>query len=252
MLKAVWGAKATPEKILMKKLVTQKSVWCEFLVGFTEASEGDQCVFSNKLHIGDGGIFNVESLHCINSELYLAKWKWILRSGPKLKMLVKFQCSNGSFPNPLNWWRIRFGLICCWRTTFTTDTLGSHPPPSPRPNIKETVLCIQGDWTSHHQITKLHLWPLDHSSSDVWRERERLNINYKLGYCWLSLRHFYKPKCQSQKANNAGRKPPVYIDKKIQHISASTMPLIIKFFMKIKTLFGSFWGQTRIIILSLP
>ncbi len=31
-------------------------------MGFTEASEGDQCVFSNKLHIGDGGIFNVESL----------------------------------------------------------------------------------------------------------------------------------------------------------------------------------------------
>ncbi len=48
--------------------------------------------------------------HCIKSELYLAKWKWILRSGPKLKMLVKFHLSNGSFPNPLNWWWIRF---CC-------------------------------------------------------------------------------------------------------------------------------------------
>ncbi len=37
-----------------------------------------------------------------------------------------------------------------------------------------------------------------------------------------------------QKANNVSRKPPVYIDKKIQHILASTMPLIIKFFIKIK------------------
>ncbi len=61
--------------------------------------------------------------HCIKSKLYLAKWKWILRSRPKLKMLVKFHGSYGSFPNPLNWWRIRFGctaldqcyrkLICC-------------------------------------------------------------------------------------------------------------------------------------------
>jgi hypothetical protein len=55
-----------------------------------------------------------------------------------------------------------------------------------------------------------------------------------------SLRHFYKPECQSQKANNAGRKPPVYIDKKIQHILASTMPLIIEFFIKIKSQFGRF------------
>ncbi len=57
-------------------------------------------------------------LHCIKSELYLAKWKWILRSGPKLKMLVKFHRSNGSFPNPLNWWWIRFGCTaldqCYW------------------------------------------------------------------------------------------------------------------------------------------
>ncbi len=119
-------------------------------------------------------------VHCIKSELYLAKWKWILPSGPNR--------SNGSFPNPLNWWRIRFGLICCWRNTFTTDSLRSRPPPSP--NTKETVLCIQRDPTSHHQFTKLRLWPLDHSNSDVWWERERLNINYKLGYCWLSLHHF--------------------------------------------------------------
>ena len=57
-------------------------------------------------------------LHCIKSELYLAQWKWILRSGPKLKMLVKFHRSNGSFPNLLNWWRIRFGCTaldqCYW------------------------------------------------------------------------------------------------------------------------------------------
>ncbi len=56
--------------------------------------------------------------HCIKSELYLAKWKWILRSGPKLKMLVKFHRYNGSFPNPLNWWRIRYGCAaldqCYW------------------------------------------------------------------------------------------------------------------------------------------
>ncbi len=36
--------------------------------------------------------------HCIKSELYLAKWKWILRRGPKLKILVKFHCLNGTFP----------------------------------------------------------------------------------------------------------------------------------------------------------
>jgi hypothetical protein len=46
--------------------------------------------------------------------------------------------------------------------------------------------------------------------------------------------------CQSQKANNAGRKPPVYIDEKIQHILASKMPLIIEFFIKIKSQFGRF------------
>jgi hypothetical protein len=38
--------------------------------------------------------------------------------GPKLKMLVKFHRSNGSFPNTLNWWRIRFGCTaldeCYW------------------------------------------------------------------------------------------------------------------------------------------
>ncbi len=55
-----------------------------------------------------------------------------------------------------------------------------------------------------------------------------------------SLRHFYKPDCQSQKANNAGRKPPVYIDEKIQDILAITMPLIIEFFIKIKSQFVRF------------
>ncbi len=59
-----------------------------------------------------------KNVHCIKSKLYLAKWKWILRSGPKLKMLVKFNCSNGSFLNPLDWQRIRFGCTaldqCYW------------------------------------------------------------------------------------------------------------------------------------------
>ncbi len=50
----------------------------------------------------------------------------------------------------------------------------------------------------------------------------------------LSLCHFYKPECYSQKANNAGRKPPVYIDEKIQHILGSTMPLIREFFYQNK------------------
>ncbi len=276
---------------------------------------------------------SIISPHCIKSELYLAKWKWILRSGPKLKMLVKFHSPNGSFPNPLNWWRIRFGcttldqcywnkenwfanwgLICCWRNTFTTDTLRSCLARPPPPH-KKTVLCIQGDSTSYPWITMLRLWPLDHSSSEVWCERERLNITYKLGYwsartgpsnlsllslagswaligrrvgwprAWsaaveillqlilyarewgagaggrstihswfntFTAEHKPKPECQSQKANNACRKPPVYIDEKIQHILASTMPLIIEFFIKIKSQFGRFWGQTRIIILILP
>jgi hypothetical protein len=182
-----------------------------------------------------------EQVHCIKSELYLAKWKWILRSGPKLKMLVKFHRSNGSFPKPLKWWQIRFGLICCWQNTFTTDTFSFKTGSTP-PNIKKTVLCIQGDSTAHLQITKLNLWPLDHSSSDVCCEQERLNITNEFSYCWLSLRDFYKPDCQSQKANNASRKPPKYIDKKIQHILASTMPLIIEFFIQIKSQFGRFWG----------
>ncbi len=192
-------------------------------------------------------------IHCIKSELYLAKWKWILRSRPKLKMLVKFHRSNGSFPNPLNWWRIRFGCTaldqCYWNKE---NWFYVHARLDLPPNIKETVMCIQWDSTARHQITNLRLWPLDHSSSDIWREQERVNITYELGYCWLSLRHFYKPECQFQKANNAGRKPPVYIDEKIQHILASTMPLIIEFFIKIKSQFGRFWGQTRIVILSLP
>ncbi len=101
-----------------------------------------------------------------------AKWAQTQNAG-EVSSLQRF------FSNPLNWWRVRFGLICCWRNTFTTDTYvhaSSTPPPPHLPNIKETVLCLQGDSTAHHQITKLHLWPLDHSSSDVKCERERLNI----------------------------------------------------------------------------
>jgi hypothetical protein len=111
-------------------------------------------------------------LHCIKSELYLAKWKWILQSGPKLKMLVKFHHSNRSFPNPLNWWWIRFGCTaldqCYWN--------------------KENWFA---NWKSTMHFSDLH----------------------KLG---------------------------------------STMPLIIEFFIKIKSQFRRFWGLTRIIILSLP
>jgi hypothetical protein len=131
--------------------------------------------------------------HCIKNELYLAKGKWILRSGPKLKMLVKFNCSSGSFLNPLDWWRIRFGCTaldqCYWKKEnwFANWCVGwprawyaageillqlilyvnagsTSPPP---PNIKQTVLCIPEDSTAHHQITKLRLWPLDHSSFDL-------------------------------------------------------------------------------------
>ncbi len=140
-------------------------------------------------------------MHCIKSKLYLAKWKWILRSGPKLKMLVKFHLYNGSFPNLLNWWRIRFGCTaldhCYWieENWFANRRVGwprawyaageillqlilyvhAHlDPPPPPPNIKETVMCTQGDSTACFPITKLRLWPLDHSSSVVQRERERL------------------------------------------------------------------------------
>ncbi len=115
-----------------------------------------------------------------------------------------FNCSNGSFPNPLDWWRIRFGctaldqcywnkekwfanwcvgvapsLICCWRNTFTTDTvrkwLARPPPPPPKHKIDSSVHTRRFDRTS--QNTKLRLWPLDHSSSDVWRKRRRLNVD---------------------------------------------------------------------------
>ncbi len=116
-------------------------------------------------------LFYVWFLHCIKSELYLAKWKWILRSGPKLKMLVKFHRSNGSFPNPLNWWWIRFGCTALDQCYWNTE-----------------------NWSAN----------------------------------WKSTMHF-----------------------SAMHILASTMPLIIEFFIKIKSQFGRFWGQTRIIVLSL-
>ncbi len=120
-------------------------------------------------------------LHCFKSELYLAKWKWILRSGPKLKMLVKFHRSSGSFPTPLDWWRIRFGCTeldqCYWNKEkwFANWRVGwprswsaageillqlilyLHARLGLPPNIKQTVLCIQGDSIACHQITKLRL-----------------------------------------------------------------------------------------------
>ncbi len=93
-------------------------------------------------------------------------------AGPKTQNAVKFHRSNGSFPNPLNWWWIRFGCTaldqCYWN--------------------KE-------NWFAN----------------------------------WKSTMHFSD-----------------------LHILASTMPLIIEFFVKIKSQFGRFWGQTRIIILSFP
>jgi hypothetical protein len=141
-------------------------------------------------------------VHCIKSELYLAKWKWILRSGPKLKMLVKFHCSNSSFPNPLNWWWIRFGCTALDQCYWNKGGFAEKSTPDLtllQLNIKGIVLCIHGDSTARHQITKLRLWPLDHSSFDVWYERERLNITYELGYSWLSLRHFYKPNASPRK-----------------------------------------------------
>ncbi len=182
-------------------------------------------------------------------------------------MLVKFYRSNGSFPNLLNWWRIRIGCTALdqcywnkenwfanWKSTMHFSDLHATGSPTFLFShwIKEKFLCTQRDSNARHQIFKLRLWPLDHSSSDLYHERERLNITYNLCYCCLSLRHFYKPECQSQKANSAGRKSPVYNDKKIQHRYVSTMPLIIEFFIKIKSQFGRFWEQRRIIILSLP
>jgi hypothetical protein len=112
-------------------------------------------------------------------------------------MLVKFNCSNGSFLNPLNWWRIRFGCTaldqCYWNKEnwFANWCVGWPRAWSAAgeillqlilyvnapPNIKQTILCIQGDSTACHQITKLRLWPLDHSSSDLWSKRERLNVD---------------------------------------------------------------------------
>ncbi len=97
-------------------------------------------------------------LHCIKSKLYLAKWKWILRSGPKLKMLVKFYLSNGSFPNLLNWWRIRIGCTASdqcywnkenwfvnWKSTMHFSDLHATGPPTFLFShwIKETFLCTQ-------------------------------------------------------------------------------------------------------------
>jgi hypothetical protein len=63
-----------------------------------EANERRLC--SGPETVAAAVVNTVVEVHCIKSEVYLAKWKWILRSGPKLKMLVKFYGSSGSFPNP--------------------------------------------------------------------------------------------------------------------------------------------------------
>ncbi len=112
----------------------------------------------------------MEYVHCIKTELYLAKWKWILRSGPKLKMLVKFHRSNGSFPNPLNWWWIRFVCTaldqCYWNKEnwfgqepdlllakyfynwYFTFMPGSTPPPPNINKINSSVHTGRFDLTS--------------------------------------------------------------------------------------------------------
>ncbi len=136
----------------------------------------------------------VPDVHCIKSKLYLAKWKWILRSGPKLKMLVKFHRSNGSFPNPLNWWRIRFGwtaldqcywnnenwfaivapsLICNWRNTFTTDTLRTCPawPPPPPPPTQKIQFCAYREFRPH--VTRLLNCTSDHWTTPTLMDEVR-------------------------------------------------------------------------------
>ncbi len=58
-------------------------------------------------------------------------------------MLVKFYRSSGSFSNPLNWWRIRFGctaldqwywnkekLFACWKSTMHFSDLHEPGPPT--------------------------------------------------------------------------------------------------------------------------
>ncbi len=115
------------------------------------------------------------ALHCIKSELYLAKWKWILRSGPKLKMLVKSYRSNGSFPNLLNWWRIRFGCSaldqCYWNKEnwFANWKFTMHFSPRPqhkidkqfcahreiRPHVTGLLSCASDHWTTQALIYKL-------------------------------------------------------------------------------------------------
>ncbi len=107
----------------------------------------------------------LSSVHCIKSELYLAKWKWILRSGPKLKMLVKFHCSNGSFPNLLNWWRIRFCCTaldqCYWNIEnwFANWKSTSHFPPPPQ-HKREIQFCAHRE--IRPLVTRLQSWASDH------------------------------------------------------------------------------------------
>ncbi len=107
-----------------------------------------------------------QRVHCIKSELYLAKWKWILRSGPKLKMLVKFHRSNGSFPNPLNWWRIRFDCTaidqCYWNKENWFANWKSTMHFSPPPQHK-----IDKQFWAHREI-RPHVTGLQCCASDHW------------------------------------------------------------------------------------
>jgi hypothetical protein len=98
---------------------------------------------------------------------------------------------------------VAMSLICCCRNTFTTDTLHKRGGAG-------------GAAQSTPDLTLL-----------------QLNIKETV-LCIQGA------SCQSQKASNAGRKPPVYIDEKIQHILASTMPLIFEVFIKIKSQCGRF------------
>ncbi len=102
-------------------------------------------------------------VHCIKSKLYLAKRKWILRSGPKLKMLVKFHCFNSSFPNLLNWWRIRFCCTaldqCYWNKENWFANWKSTMHFSPPPNIKKI--------NSSEHTGRFDLWSSDYKAGPL-------------------------------------------------------------------------------------
>jgi hypothetical protein len=48
--------------------------------------------------VSAGHLYFWQKIHCIKSEVYLAKPKWILQSGPKLKMLVSLIAPMVLFP----------------------------------------------------------------------------------------------------------------------------------------------------------